>query len=476
MLSDATPPERERIPIQLHRAACNPATPNVLPSSLRPSKTIELDIDVPRRLTGNIVTDVTKCEENFNSCFREHLKLYPGCDGDIVFDPLSFSKWGIAFSGRLKCSVDCGYISSDQKKFYQEVERKGKGRKAAKVNTQLQVVLTKHPIGNVAIRDLFASIDMPTPCESSMQKTANKVGDAFYDITKQQLEKNRDLVKTAMKLRSHGHVRNEMPLIVAQSDVAYNNPIKGRKFYQPGTQAWAPCFAGEPGLESTPIAFSTRSKVCSCQLNRMNKMHKSDCRLNFPPNEAMGNAEYQLGKDLATELVTGDSPIGIRTLVTDGDSHLQKGMQDIMSEHEIRVDKGDCTRHITRSISRNIRKGDLSEKCTGVNKTSQERAKNKSQIANFVERRCAWEFRALHKKFGNNLDAMIKKGQLLKIGIIGCIQGYTDVCRKSSLVCGAHRKKTARKVRCCCYYKYLFQIMVRFMVRFLIVVRVRVRD
>ena len=432
--------------MQLHQAACNPATPNVLPSSLRPAKPIELNIDAPCRLTGNVVTDVTKCEENFNSSFREHLQQFPDCDGDVVFDPLSFSKWGIAFTGRLKCSAECGYKSLEMK-FYQEVERKGRGRKAAKVNTQLQVVLTKHPIGNVAIRDLFASIDMPTPCESSMQKTANKVGDAFHEIAKDQLKQNRDLVKSVMKLRSHGHVKNGIPLVVAQSDVAYNNPIKGRMFYQPGTQAWAPCFVGEPGLERTPIAFSMRSKVCSCQLTRNNMMHKPDCRLNFPQNVAMGNAEYELGKDLATELITGDSPIGIRTLVTDGDSHLHKGMQDIMSQHDISVNKGDCTRHVTRSISRNIRKGDLSDKCTGVDRTSQERAKNKSQLANFIERRCTWEFRALHKKFGDNLDLMVQTGKLLKIGIMGCIQGYSDVCRKSSLVCGAHRKKTERKVK-----------------------------
>ncbi len=434
--------------MDLHRIACNPRTPDVLPANLRPLQPQEPNVDVPCRLTGNIVTDVTKCEEHFNSCIREHTRMFPNCNGDIVFDPQSFSKWGVAFSGRLKCSDGCGYKSVDQKKFYQEVERQGRGRKAAKVNTQLQVVLTKHPIGNLAIRDILASIDTPTPCESSMQKAANKVCDSFHGIAREQLKKNRELVKTVMKIRSSSSNANaNVPLIVAQSDVAYNNPIKGRAFYQPGTQAWAPCFVSEAGLERVPIAFQTRSKVCSCPFTKNIKVHKAKCALNFPPNEAMGNAEHRLGRDLATELIQGDSPLGVRTLVTDGDSHLFRGMQEVMTSHDINVEKGDCTRHITRSISRNIRKADLSERCTGVSRTSQMRAKNKSQLANFIERRCAWEFRALHKKYGQSqVDTMIQKGKLLKIGIMGCIQGFVDVCRESSLVCGTHRKKTEKKV------------------------------
>ena len=75
--------------------------------------------------------------------------------------------------------------------------------------------------------------------------------DKFIEVAEEQLKKNRDLVRATMKLRSEDTPKNGVPLIRAQSDVAYNNPPKGRFFSQRGTQAWAPCFAAEPGLENT---------------------------------------------------------------------------------------------------------------------------------------------------------------------------------------------------------------------------------
>lgn len=351
------------------------------------------------------------------------------------------------------CSAECGYRSATKLKFYTETRReKGRrGRRAAKTNVQLQVILTKHPIGNSAVRELLSAIDVHTPCESGMQRSANKVCDKFVEVAEEQLKVNRDLVRAVMKLRNEDTPENGVPLIRAQSDVAYNNPPKGRFFSQRGTQAWAPCFAAEPGLENVPIAFKTRSKVCSCITVDHEKKHSNSCKLNFPPGEAMGNAEYELGKDLGKVLTQGESAIGVHTLITDGDSHLQRGMHNVMFQEGIQVDKGDCTRHITRSIGRNIRKAALSERCTGgPGKTILMRTRNKSRLASFIERRCAWEFRAIHKKYGDglggNLGRMIEAGRLAKIGILGCIQGHTDICREASLVCGAHHKKTDCKV------------------------------
>jgi hypothetical protein len=374
------------------------------------------------------------------------MKMHPDCLGDIIFDPQSLSTWGLAFSGRLKCSAGCGFIS-DKMKFYQEIERPGRGRRAAKINTQMQVVLTKQTFGNCALREVLASIDTPCPSESGMQKTANKVSDAFHGIAEKQLSENRKLVKDIITLRGRNEGDTNVPIIVAQSDVAYNNPIKGRAFYQPGTQAWAPCFAGEPGLEHIPIAFQTRSKVCSCLSQRNTLKHREYCRLNFPSNQAMGNAEYHLGKDLGKELMEGEEPLGVSTLVTDGDSHLHKGLSEVMSSYGIHTDKGDCARHITKSISRNIQKAKLSDRCLGEGKTLQQKTRTKRILANFVERRCSMEFRAAYRKHGgDNIEQLVDTCKLVKIGILGCIQGHPDICRQSSHVCGAHRWKSGHKV------------------------------
>ena len=134
-----------------------------------------------------------KCEEHFNTCIRQHLQDFPSCEGNIVFDSQSFTTWGLAISCKLKCSENCGYQSARKLKFYEEVQRPGKGRKGATINTQLQVVLTKQPIGNGAVREILASIDTPCPSESGMQRNANKVSDAFHTIAEKQLSKNRQL-------------------------------------------------------------------------------------------------------------------------------------------------------------------------------------------------------------------------------------------------------------------------------------------
>ncbi len=302
--------------------------------------------------------------------------------------------------------------------------------------------MTKQPIGNSAIREIFSAMDTPSPSASVMQRTANKVCDAFETIADQQLKQNRDLVKTVMNLRnSDGN--EAQPQIVAQADAANNNPTKGKFTYiQPATQSWACCFPGEPGLESIPIAFCTRSKVCSC---KSSKDHQEGCGKDFPSNQPMGNSEYQLGKAMATQIVGDDGPLRVSTLVTDGDSSLFKGMKEVMASRDIETEKGDCTRHITKSVGRNIRAGVLSDGCTGKDRTIAQKTKNKSVLSQFVERRCSFEFRAAMKKYNGDVEKLRGISSSLKQGILGCIQGQWEICRRNSLVCTAH--KIGKKVR-----------------------------
>ena len=436
----------ERLPSDLHKAAYNPNFPNLLPSSLRPKPSPpEEDPIPPSRVTGNVIVDVGHCEGNFNSAIRNHLKTFPTCEGDVVLDPESFSTWGLGIAVAMKCT-ECGFRTG-QLKFYREQNVvKKRGRKPAAINTQLQVALTKQPLGNAGVREILAGVDVPGPAESGMQKIANTVSDAFHDISQNELRRNRIRVKNIMNIR-RAHSTNKhdegLPTVVAQSDAAYNNPIKGQRFYQPGTQVWAPCFPGEPGLHHIPIAFATRSKVCSCPPGQ----HKPDCKLTFPESQAMGNAEYHLGKDLARQLLKeDDSSLGVQTLVTDGDSSMQRGMREVMLTKGVKTKKGDCTRHVTRSIARNIRKANLSKQCLGEDRTAAQRAQNKATLANFVERRCAMEHRALAKKYGDNEEAMVAAAEPVVLSIMACIQGFHDVCHQGSLVCKAHRKKGQTKV------------------------------
>ena len=61
-------------------------------------------------------------------------------------------------------------------------------------------------------------------------------------------------------------------------------------------------FAIDPCFKDIPKAFITPSKVRSCINVKQGKQH-SDGYLYFPPDEAMDNAEYELGKDLGKQLI-----------------------------------------------------------------------------------------------------------------------------------------------------------------------------
>ncbi|XP_072019593.1 uncharacterized protein [Amphiura filiformis] len=263
------------------------------------------------------------------------------------------------------------------------------GRKPAKLNLQLQVALSKQPISNEGMRQVLLSCDINAPCTSSMQKTSNKVMDSFVGVTQDQLKENRIMVNQIMVMR-HGKKVD----VIAQTDTAYNNPPKGRSFYQPGTQAWAPVFCSEPGLERVVLAFETKSKLCSC----VGDNHLKECQNNFPMEEAMGNAEHMLGKACAKDLETS---IGVRELISDGDSHAFKGFQEIMPN----TTQGNCTFHLTKTISRNIMKIPI-RSCNG--KTLQESTKNKISLAKFIEKRCSWEFRKAYDKHGTNITKLTK--------------------------------------------------------------------
>ncbi len=66
-LSSGIPKRRFRISRDLHRLACDPKTPDILPEDLRPILE-NVRSPVPcERLTGNIIVDVTKCEQDFNT-------------------------------------------------------------------------------------------------------------------------------------------------------------------------------------------------------------------------------------------------------------------------------------------------------------------------------------------------------------------------------------------------------------------------
>lgn len=369
--------------------------------------------------------------------------MFPTCNGDVRLDQNRLYQIGLGLRSYMKCTL-CNYQSSSCRKFYEEIQnhdnggKRVKGQISPKINVQLQVALTKEPIGNTALRNIFATCDINPPAESGMQKLANKVNPQIHDINTEQLRLNRKHIKHVMRCRNDG---KNVPIAV-EADSAYNNPIKGRSFYQPDTQSWCPVFSGEAGLE-LPVAFSTRSKICSCPGSR-DGHHIDTCSKDFPSYKAMGSSEKELGNDCGKQMLSDGPSIG--TIVGDGDGHIFQGMKEALDGSSgVTLEREHCSRQLTKSIYRNLIKATFSLQCI-PGRTQAIRFARKKAFAKLIQKRSAWEFKEAHRRFGHDIDILVAKCNGLVEGIFACIEGDVQTCKRLSLVCKIHKKKGVHRV------------------------------
>lgn len=58
---------------------------------------------------------------------------------------------------------------------YEEMQRRGSGRKTACVNNAIQIGLSQTSIGNEGLRTILLSVNVPAPSTKGMQKSSNTV-------------------------------------------------------------------------------------------------------------------------------------------------------------------------------------------------------------------------------------------------------------------------------------------------------------
>jgi len=387
------------------------------------------------KLAGNFIAHIGSTEKHFNTCIREHLAQKADCPGEVIIDTERYMNMGLGMKAALRCN-QCSYRSPRVMKFYEEIdcESTKKGPIPVKLNVQLQVALSKEPIGNSAMRNILATLDITPPSERGMQTMANFVSDSYKKINNEQLAKNRQLIETVMAIRNECEGETSPIPIAVEADGAYNNPPKGRSFSQPGTQSWVPMICCENGLE-VPVGFATRSKLCSCPGGNVGTHRPShDCGKTFASETPIGNSERDMGEDCATQ-IQNDGKIRVGTIIGDGDGHIAKGVKECALGP---VDRQHCARHLTKSISRNLMKSKW-ESLPGP--TVKLITKQKRDLAKFVEKRCAYEYKVAHHKYKKNMNRLVTVCSMIKRGILACIEGDTDTCRRVSLICKAHKRK-----------------------------------
>ena len=146
--------------------AKHPNSGSLLPARLRPKKDTDLFDEKPNaeheQIQGNVIANLALLEDHYNEAIVEHLSQHLLCRGKIVAKPRHFIKFGWVFSAVLSCTL-CEYKTELYKFYEEEEDEMAHGRRAARVNKQMTIGITKHPIGVTSMREILASCDIAPP-------------------------------------------------------------------------------------------------------------------------------------------------------------------------------------------------------------------------------------------------------------------------------------------------------------------------
>ena len=98
---------------------------------------------------------------------------------------------------KVKCK-NCDYKSCAFKLF-KEVDGSGPGWRAAVPNKVLQVALQDTPIGNHKATYILNMMGIPTPCQSSMTRQANAIGEETVIMNTADMNSLRDELRDIQK-------------------------------------------------------------------------------------------------------------------------------------------------------------------------------------------------------------------------------------------------------------------------------------
>lgn len=367
----------------------------------------------------------------WNKAFQDHGVFKSNCTGELKWDNEASEKRGLAWAMVLKCSR-CSFKTA-KTKLYDEVDTQGAGRKAATVNTGLQIGLSKQGISNTGIREVLVSANINPGSRRSMQDSANTVAAGIIEANTQDMnaitDYMQDLNTKIGRARSHP--------IPAEADGTYNNRIygaPGNTPFQAGTQATF-LVAENLTADKKIISAKTYSKLCSCSVNRNDPIHSTDCTANLEPYESIGNEGAYL-TDAITDL--NDRGVQIGDLTIDGDSSSRHAALEIIQPHGANVTPKYCTRHLTRVLEKHVQKTNFSKNMfTGGTKTEQDRVKNR--FAFDMGDRINAEYNSAHAALSGEVTALQQALPNISDAIIACYSGDCHGCSNYSYVCSIEK-------------------------------------
>jgi len=394
------------------------------PLLLRPSKD-QPDRSFPDNEEYRILAP-EKIIQLFNKATTDHSSI--SCLADFEWDTVAEEQWGWCWHMGLTCKK-CRYTTGKQKLFY-EVPSSAKGRKSATANVGMQVGLSHNMISNTALSQILACANIIPPQYKSMQKQANKVGEALVTLNEQDMQKHRT---TTAKIQEYRGRKNEP--IPAEGDGRYNNGLfsgGGRTPFQPATQT-VYSLAENVTPKKKIIGIYTGNKLCQ-QAARLRKTgqqitcpdHSGKCTANLNLTDSIGDearALRSIQRDIAPQLTIG-------SLTADGDSQAHKALGDNCKIYR-------DTRHMGLSLKKQIEGAKFSDKVF-PGRTKADRQSVHKRFAADLTKRCNAEFKACHKSVKGKLPHLKNRLTYIMDAIINCYSGKCQLCRIHSFACFGH--------------------------------------
>lgn len=395
----------------------------------------EKNIDNP--VSGYVEVHLPTCVNVIQNCINDHRITNPKCNGQLTAPAEFFVKWGVSCIVSLQCS-SCEYVSTKQKLF-REIQSSGPGRKAAEPNRSLAVGLFQTSIAAAGAQRLLCSMNKPVPCQRSMQKQLNKVGETIRAVNEEDMSTQRSRLKDILQ---HGGFHRDTP-IPAEADRQYNAPLRnsrGKTPFAPATQT-RDVLAENLTHEKKVIAFNHESKLCkvgSCSRARGVQVKcpgHNGCTATLSVGDNVGD-EKRGGRKLAMSLASGTEVIAVDKLCTDADGRMAEGFSAQMhSQNAVETEHSLDTVHLCRSLARAVSNSRVRPH---INSDIPCNFKQRQQAINRLGDSLAWraehEVRSANQRFSCK-DTAAKLIQAAIPAVIKCYEGNHSLCKAHSMVC-----------------------------------------
>lgn len=380
-----------------------------------------------------------KTADLWNTAFKEHSNLSPGCSGEITWDLQNEIKWGMCQKESLICK-SCKYRSKT-KKLYDEVNTGNRGQKPGAPNYRLQVGLSHTSIGNSEFSHLLNTLNMPSPALSGMQKNSNTVCNELVTQNNQTMLEIENSIKAMNVIK--GLPEREASSINLEMDCRYNNPQYsgvGNTPFQAATQV-SLTSVENCSKEKKVIDLVVKNKLCQTARRLERKSgesvscpnHKGICSANLQVHSVIGD-EGSWAKESLLKMASNKTEV--KHLTTDADSSLycsardlyETGITSVEPQHQL------DTRHIGKSQRGKV-KNMIFDMKTFSGKTASERRTQQARFADDIASRCHAEHSAAYRQLGGHSPKLERNITFAKDAILLCYQGDHSLCKLYSYVC-----------------------------------------